>query len=100
MALALGCYEQAVMIPFVIIAAGFWLRRTGVQTRFSFQFPFWMILFAYTIARLQFVPIGPSGYQQQQFRSGPGVVIDLLAYIIPPLFPTLNYLKAVLTDFT
>jgi hypothetical protein len=100
MALALGCYEQAVMIPFVIIAAGFWLRRTGVQTRFSFQFPFWMILFAYTIARLQFVPIGPSGYQQQQFRSGPGVVIDLLAYIIPPLFPTFNYLKAVFTDFT
>jgi hypothetical protein len=84
-ALAMGAYEQAVMIPFVIFGLGFWLRTQGVQTRFSLQTAFWLLLFSYVVVRMQFIPIKPSGYQSQQFRSGPGVVISIIDYVFPGL---------------
>jgi hypothetical protein len=81
----MGAYEQAVMIPFVIFGLGFWLRTQGVQTRFSLQTAFWLLLFSYVVVRMQFIPIKPSGYQSQQFRSGPGVVISIIDYVFPGL---------------
>jgi hypothetical protein len=98
-ALALGCYEQAVMIPFILIFAGFWLRQTGIQSRFAWQLPFWMLLLAYVIIRLQFVPLSPSGYQKQQFRSGPGLLLDLGDYLVPSLMPMYSSLRSVFDSF-
>jgi hypothetical protein len=82
-ALAMGAYEQAVMIPFVIFGLGFWLRTQGIQARFPLQTAFWLLLFGYVVVRMQFIPIKPSGYQSQQFRSGPGVLISMLNYGFP-----------------
>ncbi len=82
-ALAMGAYEQAVMIPFVVFGLGLWLRGQGVLTRFSLQMAFWFVLLAYVIVRLQYVPLKPSGYQSQQFRNGPGVLISMLNYVCP-----------------
>lgn len=82
-ALAMGSYEQAVMIPFVIFGLGFWLRNQGVQTRFALQTVFWLVLFSYIMVRIQFIPLRPSGYQSQQFRSGPGVLMSVANYVLP-----------------
>lgn len=82
-ALAMGSYEQGVMLPFVMFGIGMLLRTQGVQARFSLQTAFWVVLFAYIVIRLQFVPIKPSGYQTQQFRDGTGVYLSLANYILP-----------------
>jgi hypothetical protein len=84
--LALGAYEQAVMIPTMIFILGVWLRIQGFQTRFSFQIVFWGILLAYVVYRVQIIPVAPSGYQKQQFRHGPGLWIDIFNYVLPGLF--------------
>lgn len=94
-ALALGCYEQAVMIPFILIFVGFWLRKTGIQSRFAWQFPFWILLLTYVVVRLQFVPLSPSGYQKQQFRNGPGLFLDLGDYLFPTLMPAYSTFKSI-----
>ncbi len=85
-AVALGAYEQAVMIPTLIFILGVWLRVTGYQTRFSFQIFFWAILVGYVVYRVQIIPVAPSGYQKQQFRQGAGLWIDILSYILPGIF--------------
>jgi uncharacterized membrane protein len=95
-ALALGSYEQAVMIPFVVFCLGVWLRTDRVQTRFAFQLMFWGLLIGYVLVRLQYVPLGASGYQKQQFRSGPGLWIDVFNY----LFPALLDLKSLLVGMS
>lgn len=84
-ALAMGAYEQAVMLPFVMFGLGVWLRGDRIQTRFALQMVFWLVLFAYVIVRLQFIPIKPSGYQSQQFRSGSGWMLSLSSYLVPAL---------------
>ena len=92
-ALALGAYEQAVMIPALIFILGIWLRISGRQTRFAFQIVFWAILVGYILYRVQIIPVKPSGYQKQQFRDGPGLWIDTFNYLFPGLF-------GLLTSFT
>lgn len=84
--LALGAYEQAVMIPALIFILGIWLRMNGRQTRFWIQILFWAILVGYLVYRVQIIPVQPSGYQKQQFRNGPGLWIDIFSYIFPGLF--------------
>lgn len=85
-AIALGAYEQAVMIPAMIFILGVWLRVNRQQTRFSFQILFWAVLVAYIVYRVQIIPVQPSGYQKQQFRNGPGLWIDIFNYILPGVF--------------
>ncbi|MEI8282571.1 MAG: hypothetical protein WCG75_09225, partial [Armatimonadota bacterium] len=48
-ALALGAYEQAVMIPTLIFILGVWLRVSGYQTRFAYQIIFWGLVVAYAV---------------------------------------------------
>ena len=93
-AIALGAYEQAVMIPAMIFILGVWMRVSGFQTRFSFQIVFWALLVAYIIYRVQIIPVQPSGYQKQQFRHGSGLWIDIFNYIFPGIFGlTASYLS-------
>ena len=84
--LALGSYEQAVMIPALIFILGVWLRASGYQTRFGLQIFFWAILVGYVVYRVQIIPVAPSGYQKQQFRHGSGLWIDIFSYILPGIF--------------
>lgn len=82
-ALALASYEQAVMLPTALlgIAVSFRIRRFRV--RWGWQVGFWSLLVAYWLVRHAYVPSDVSGYQAQQFRSGPGVYFSLLAYLFP-----------------
>lgn len=80
---ALGSYEQAVVVPFLLIGAWWWMRRThNVGSA-------WLIpvacLAAYLAVRLAWVPLEASGYQAQQYRSGPGVAWSILDYLLPGL---------------
>lgn len=81
--IALGAYEQAVMIPFVLFFLGVWVRMDRVQVRFGYQTVFWAILIGYIAFRVSIIPPQPSGYQQQQLRNGPGFAIELLRYLFP-----------------
>jgi hypothetical protein len=97
--MALGAYEQAVMIPALIFILGIWLRISGLQTRFAIQIIFWGILVTYIIYRVQIIPVQPSGYQKQQFRHGPGLYIDILSYIMPGIFGLTSSVSAIMTGF-
>lgn len=83
-AFALGCYEQAVMIPFLIFVIAFALRRERVEVRWWVQTGFWALLVGYIVLRTQIIPITPSGYQKQQFRSGAGSLLSMGEYIASP----------------
>jgi hypothetical protein len=98
-AVALGAYEQAVMIPTLIFILGVWLRSSGYQTRFGLQIAFWAILIGYIIYRVQIIPVAPSGYQKQQFRHGSGLWIDILSYIMPGIFGLSTALTSLGTSF-
>jgi hypothetical protein len=95
--LALGSYEQAVMVPALLF--GVWLLST-LQGRKSAWWPhvaFWAVLGIYLVLRARFVPGDASGYQEQQFRTGPGVWIALGDYLLPGAYLLFANL-ATLTD--
>ena len=98
-AVALGAYEQAVMIPALIFILGIWLRVSGLRTRFAFQIVFWAILTAYIIYRVQIIPVQPSGYQKQQFRHGSGLYIDILSYVMPGIFGLTTAVSSLTSGF-
>jgi len=84
--LALASYEQAVMLPAVLLATAVSMRWQGYRVRWGWQAVFWVSLVAYLAIRHQLVPSNPSSYQLQQFRHGPGVWISIAQYTIPSLF--------------
>jgi len=82
-ALALGSYEQAVMLPACLLGVAVTFRLFGYRPRWSWQAGFWGALVGYLALRSALVPSKPSGYQMQQFRDGPGVYLSLSDYIAP-----------------
>jgi hypothetical protein len=90
LALALGCYEQAVMIPGLLFGVALLMRLRGAAVRWSWQAVFWGILTGYLALRMAILPAEASGYQEQQFRSGPGVAISILGYALPCAVPLWN----------
>lgn len=84
-ALALASYEQAVMLPVVIAAAAWVLHRRGYRVPWWSLAAFWVVLGLYLVVRTACVPLGPSEYQLQQLRTGPGVRLSLLEYFLPGL---------------
>jgi hypothetical protein len=82
-ALALGSYEQAVMLPAALLGVAILMRLQGFQPRWGWQALFWGLLVAYLAMRSALVPSEVSGYQAQQFRSGPGVWLALTDYFFP-----------------
>lgn len=83
--LALGSYEQAVMLPAALMGVAVSLRLQRYQVRWSWHFVFWGALVLYYFARKAFLPDGSSGYQEQQFRNGAGVFLDICRYLLPSL---------------
>lgn len=83
LALALGCYEQAVVAPglFALVAWRYWLE--GKRPSWAIVAGTVAVVGAYAIFRTQLIPLAPSGYQSQQFRTGPGVGMSLLGYAFP-----------------
>jgi hypothetical protein len=83
LALALGCHEQAVVVPGVLTATWLAFRLKGIQLPGWLVGLFWALLAAYALVRGACVPFVASGYQRQQFRNGGGVGLALADYFLP-----------------
>lgn len=86
--LALGSYEQAVMLPATLLAVSvvFRLRRPRApedRLVWLWHAAFWGLLVGYIVLRQAVIPPGPSAYQAQQYRDGAGVWMSLLWYGLP-----------------
>lgn len=81
--LSLGSYEQAVMVPALLFGVALAMRLLRRRVCWGWQAAFWGVLALYLIVRSRLVPSDVSGYQAQQFRSGPGVVDSILSYVVP-----------------
>jgi hypothetical protein len=84
--LAMASYEQAIMLPALLLATACTFRWRGYMVRWGWQGAFWGVLVGYLALRHALVSSAPSHYQLQQFRSGPGVWVSLSAYTFPSLF--------------
>jgi hypothetical protein len=83
-AAALASYEQAIMLPAVLLAQAVYLKlRERIQPNWKVHVAFWALLAGYFVLRHFALPAGISRYQAQQLRHGPGVWIDLSNYILP-----------------
>ena len=87
LALALASYEQAVMAPALLFGVAVCMRLQRYKVRWTWQIFFWGVLLGYLILRSRLVPTDVSGYQAQQFRSGPGVWSSILDYLLPGAMP-------------
>jgi hypothetical protein len=56
LALSLGCYEQAVMLPSLLLSAAVALRLQGYRVRWGWQAAFWLILVGYLVLRRVLLP--------------------------------------------
>lgn len=88
LALALGSYEQAVMLPAALVGVTitFRLMRPGApedRRVWLWHGVFWALLVGYLLLRRTVLPTDVSGYQAQQFRVGPGVGMSILDYLLP-----------------
>jgi len=82
-ALSFGSYEQSVILPGLLVGTALCLRLQRYRVRWGWQVPIWALLVGYLVLRAALVPSEVSGYQAQQFRSGPGVWLSLLGYMFP-----------------
>ena len=84
--LALGSYEQAVMLPACLLAIGLGFRFQKYPARrgwIAFHTLAWGLLIGYVVLRHQILPAQNSAYQNQQLRFGPGVWLSLSDYVYP-----------------
>lgn len=84
--LALGSYEQAVMLPAAMVGVAILFAVRGQRSAFWPHVCFWLLIVGYYFLRLQVLPAESSGYQDQQFRSGSGMFIILGEYALPGIF--------------
>ena len=83
--LALGSYEQAVMLPAVLLGFAVIFKTSGRSPHWGVHAIFWAVLVGYVAFRHNIIPAGTSKYQAQQFRDGPGVLMDAASYFFPPV---------------
>lgn len=83
LALALGSYEQAVMLPAILLGVAIMNFLNNRKPTWYLHAIFWGVLLAYILLRMRFVPSDVSQYQEQQFRIGPSVWLDLLEIVFP-----------------
>jgi hypothetical protein len=85
LALALGSYEQAIMLPAVLLGSAILMAIRGLRPRWGVHAGFWALMGGYLILRGQLVSSSVSQYQGQQYRDGPGVLLDIFNYTLPPI---------------
>ncbi len=81
--LAFASYEQAVMLPACLLAISVYFRLKNVRVRWSIPIGSWLLVPLYLILRKLCLPSDVSRYQNQQLRFGPGVLSDILKYLLP-----------------
>ncbi|MCA0361562.1 MAG: hypothetical protein LCH41_10985 [Armatimonadetes bacterium] len=82
-ALSLGAYEQAVMLPAILLGIAIFFRCNRRLPHWGVHVGFWALLVGYFVLRRALVPSEVSGYQAQQFRDGPGLFFSLLEWSFP-----------------
>lgn len=95
--LALGSYEQAVMLPGLLIGSSILMAIRGWKPRWWIHAASWSLLVGYLMLRAALVPKEVSGYQAQQLRTGfeGGLLMDLLNYLAPGL----NSIRTIISNF-
>lgn len=93
-AVALGSYEQAVMLPAALLALATSMRIQRYQVRWYWHIAFWTLLALYLLARYELLPHGVSQYQRQQFRHSEAVLASIGDYVFPTLPPVWQVLAA------
>lgn len=86
MVLALGSYEQAIMLPAALAGVAILFAVNGLRSSWWPHVAFWVLLGSYLVFRSQILPEVNSGYQDQQLRFGPGVWIAIGAYFLPGVY--------------
>lgn len=82
-ALALGSYEQAVMLPIVLLGCALILFAKDLRPRWWGLAPAFVLLFAYAALRFLVVPAGSSAYQEQQLRPTASALRSLAELVLP-----------------
>lgn len=83
--LAFCSYEQAVVIPALLLACGLALRVQGVTARWSFHLFFWAVLGLYLWLHLSHLQVD-SPYRMQAVRGYAGGVRDITVWLFPSYF--------------
>lgn len=85
--LALASYEQAIMLPAVLVGSAILMAIKGWKPRWWIHGLTWGLLLAYLVFRSRVIPNDISGYQAQQMRSSleGGLIVDLINYTVPGL---------------
>ena len=84
-ALALASYEQAVMLPAVLLVVAFAFRLGGARPLWTLHGAFWSLLVGYVALRWAVLPHVESRYQHQQLRYSSAVFWAEASYAFPPL---------------
>lgn len=82
-ALALGSYEQAAMLPFILLLSGGLMRARGYDVKWGCHLAFWLLLLAVVLVRSRVLPPGLSQYQEQQMREGWNAFLSSSDYVAP-----------------
>lgn len=96
-ALALGSYEQAIMLPACLTGVALYLRLTGLRVRWACIAFFWLALAAYIVLRGAIIGWQASGYEAQAFHSGglPSVLFALSEYVMPDFRWIWNFVQSI-----
>lgn len=86
LALALGSYEQAVMLPAAFLALWAVAGRGRPGGSPWVHAAFWSVLAGYIALRVAVLPGGESTYQAQQLRDGTTAWLSAGEYVFPPIF--------------
>ena len=84
-ALALGAYEQAAMLPAVLVVVALALRAGGARPAWPLHAAFWGLLAVYAGLRWELLPHTVSSYQHQQYSSVRTAFWMEMEYVYPPL---------------
>lgn len=84
-ALAIGAYEQGVMVPAVLGVVALAFRATGARPHWLLHAAFWSLLVVYAGLRLELLPHTVSSYQHQQYSSNRTAFWTEMDYVFPPL---------------
>lgn len=92
--LALGSYEQAVIIPALLLGVAVTLRLLRIRSVRWVHSVFWVALGGYLALRFSLLGLERSAYQAQQLRNGPDVYLTLLDYLVPVARPAWQTIQA------
>ncbi len=98
-ALSLGAYEQAVMLPAVLVVVALALRLSGARPAWPLHLAFWGLLVVYAGLRWELLPHVVSSYQHQQYSSPRTAFWMEMQYLYPPLGGLLGILETLSTSW-